>query len=300
MPRDLGVELWIQRLKAVENERALRLKRAWNAYYGRFRKPLKVEEGEYDDNLRVNYARLIVDVSAGFLFGSEMPRFELEEGKVTEPEAWLEECWRYNHQASFLAAVAVNGAVCGHTFVKIVPGEEGEHPRLVNVSPEYVSVFTDPDDLADVWLYLIEYTDRDKEGQEITIRQLIERDDSGAWQIRDEISQGTGSTFQVTHQEVWPYEWPPIVDCQNLPHPNEYYGLADLESSVVELNEGINFVVSNISRMIRQYGHPVLWAKNMEAANVQITSDDIYCLPHPDAELHALEAHGHEDESRSG
>ena len=53
---------------AEELERQLRFKRAWEAYYGRTPKPLKVRQGGLDDNVQVNYARLIVNKGVSFLF----------------------------------------------------------------------------------------------------------------------------------------------------------------------------------------------------------------------------------------
>ncbi|MGC9361058.1 MAG: phage portal protein, partial [Anaerolineae bacterium] len=282
--------LWSQRLDEIDAERATRLKRAWLAYYGRFTKPLAQTSGEYDDNLRINYCRLVADMSAEFLFGKE-PRWELEEGTVTEAEEWLDECWRRNNKMEFLAAIGLNGAVCGHVFIKIVPRDDGGYPALVNLSPENVRVFTDPDDIGSVWLYRIEYTDRDKDGKQLTFRQTIERDDNGRWQILDEKARG-GGAFKRMHRETWPYDWPPIIDCQNLPHPNTYYGMADLEPSVIELNDGINFVMSNVLRMVRLHAHPVLWAQNVHEDDLRVTSSDVICLGGPDASLNALQAPG--------
>ncbi len=44
---------------ALANEfaRLNRIRRAWEAYHGHFRKPLKVKLGQPDDNVVVNFAR---------------------------------------------------------------------------------------------------------------------------------------------------------------------------------------------------------------------------------------------------
>ena len=76
-----------------ELERQLRFKRAWQAYHGDAPKPLKVRQGDPDDNVQVNLARVIVDKAVAFLFGKDVS-FELDEQQRTPPDRAADACWR--------------------------------------------------------------------------------------------------------------------------------------------------------------------------------------------------------------
>lgn len=281
----LAEQLWAQRIEAEEHARLMQYTQAWRAYFGQFKRPLKIRPGQSDDNVVVNFCRMLVDKSVMFLFGDE-PQFELDEQEQTPAEDWLTECWRLNHKMQFLKKIALNGAVCGHVFVKIVP--ERPFPRLVNVSPEYVTVVTEPDDVDTVVRYRVQYPALGSNGEQLTIRQIIERDDAGRWHVLDQRAEGN-NPFRTVSDQVWPWPWPPVVDCQNLPSPNEFYGLSDIESDVIALNDSINFLLSNIARILRFHAHPKTWARGCAAADLKIAVDETIVFQSPDAELHNLE-----------
>lgn len=286
---DYADQMWIAEQTVEERARLARYGAAWAAYFGDMPKPLKVKPGQADDNVTVNYARLIVDVGASDLFGVE-PKFDLDPDS-TEPspaQLWLDECWRRNRKQILLQKAAINGGVCGHVFLKIVL-RAGDVPRLILLSPEYVSVVTDPDDIDQVWRYVIQYTARDAQtGKPLTVRQIIERDDAGRWSIVDKVSRNRGP-WETRQSITWPYSWPPIVDCQNLPSPNEYYGIADIEEDVLALNGAYNFALSNTQRIIRFHAHPKTWGRGFTAKELQIGVDDTIVFGNPAAELHNLE-----------
>lgn len=279
-------------LAAEERERALRFKRAWNAYYGAFPKPLKALKGRdgttvaVDDNVIINYARVIVDKGVSFLFGQDVG-FELDETEHTPAEEWLDSCWVANRKATLLQKLALNGGVCGHCFVKIVPSTP--YPRLVILDPATVTPVWEPDDIEKVLRYRIQYPAVDpKTGKPIVIRQLIELD-GAVWQITDQVSRADSTRWVTTAEATWPYPWPPIADCQNLPAPNEYWGISDLEDDVLQLNGAINFVLSNLARILRFHAHPKTWGKGFTAQQLSIAVDETIVLPSPDAELRNLE-----------
>lgn len=286
---DYADQMWIAEQTVEERARLARYQTAWAAYFGDMPKPLKVKPGQADDNVTVNYARLIVDVGASDLFGEE-PKFDLDpnSNEPTPAQIWLDEVWRRNRKQILLQKLAINGGVCGHTFLKIVP-RVGDVPRLINLSPEYVSVVTDPDDIDQVWKYIIEYTARDPQtGKPLTVRQLIERDEGGRWSVVDQVSRNRGN-WETRQSIRWSYSWPPIIDCQNLPSPNEYYGIADIEEDVLALNAAYNFTKSNTQRIIRFHAHPKTWGRGFTAKELNIGIDDTVILQNPTAELHNLE-----------
>lgn len=123
------IEQQVSEIAALEEiARARRFKTAWEAYYGQHPKPLKVKSGQPDDNVIVNFARVVVDKGVSFLFGQDVG-FELDETDTTPAEEWLAGCWKANRKSTLLQKLALNGAVCGHAFVKIVPGNP--YPRIV-------------------------------------------------------------------------------------------------------------------------------------------------------------------------
>ncbi len=281
----LSNRLWNDRLNAEDIARLAAYQAAWEAYSGRLPDPLKVRAGQVNDNVRVNFCRVLADKAVSMLFGME-PFFQLDETRETPEETWLAECWHANRKMTLLQKIALNGALFGHVFVKIMGA--APYPRLINVAPEYVTVEYDPDDIEQVTCYLIEYPAMGEDGAQLTIRQTIERRDTGQWTVRDEVARGARG-FETVREELWPYPWPPMIDCQNLPSPNEFYGLADVSEDLIELNKSINFVLSNTSRILRFHAHPKTWGKGFGADQLKVAVDETIILNSPDAELHNLE-----------
>jgi len=178
-----------------------------------------------------------------------------------------------------LQKLAVNGGVCGHAFLKIVPPKmAGGYPRLVNLSPEYVTVVSDPDDIDLVLRYIIESPARGPDGEPIAIKQTIERIEGDRWTVTDEVSRN-GRQWETRQAIIWPWAWAPVVDCQNLPSPNEYYGLADVEEDVLALNYAINFTLSNVQRIIRFHAHPKTYGTGFTGQQLKIGIDETIILP---------------------
>lgn len=277
-------------LAAVELDEMIRLRRyrtAWEAYNGQMPKPLKVVRGAIDDNVLVNYARSVVDKGVAFLFGQDI-QFELDETQQTPPEQWLAACWEANGGIVTFQKLALNGGVCGHAFVKLVPASQTPYPRAIILDPANVTVRWDPDDIETVIWYRIQYAALDPASEEpITVRQLIERN-GGAWHITDQEARGAGAWVTVRETD-WPWSWAPVLDCQNLPVPNEYWGLSDLPEDVLQLNTSINFVLSNTARIIRFHAHPKTWAKGVTAEQLKVAPDQTIVLPGDSGELHNLE-----------
>lgn len=281
---------------SVASDNAARLEhyaRAWEAYFGRLPKPLLTAKDGKDDNVVVNYARLIVDTNVTHLFGQE-PVFEMD-GKSADssPETTaLDACWAANSKMLLLQKVAQNGSTCGHVFLRILPPRQGEmYPRLVNISPEYVRVIVDPQDIDQVEAYLIEYDAVDSLGRSVSVRQEITR--RGAyWQTAEKSRYPDNRQLDFESVTVWPYSWPPIVDCQNLPLANSYYGLSDIEDDVIDLNSAANFVASNIRRIIRFHAHPKMWATGVTANELKASPETVMVFVNPDAKIGSLEMQG--------
>jgi hypothetical protein len=287
MSTDINALLFEQRMEEEERARLDKYKRGWLYYKGAHKRQLKVKQGQPDDNVILNLHRLIVDKSAAFLFGKE-PTFELQEGETTPAEEALDLLWQRNRKMTLLNEIALSGGITGDVFVKMVP-EEGGPPRLINIPAEYCRAFWSTDDIEDVWLFLIQWVAMDRNGKGVVHRQRIMQDDGGRWQIINEIARG-GERWgpDPDNPDIsWPFDWPPIIHCQNLLCPGAYYGDADIED--VSEQDAINYIASKIQRIIRYHQHPKTIGKNFKPGDVKILEDDVLVLPGSDSDLWNLE-----------
>lgn len=274
-------------VRMTEQDRLEKFRRNWEVYYGKGKKPLTVAAGAADDNLRMNFARMFVDKGVAFLFGKEVG-FELEEGVQTPQEDYLEAVWQANRKMSLLQKLATSGAVCGTAFVKI-HWKPGMEPRLIICDPETVSVTLAEDDIDQVVAYTIRYPSIDPVTKKpVTIRQVIEQDGAG-WMITDQRENVNGGSIQTLGEQRWPYTFAPIVHCQNMIAPHEFWGMSDIEDDLLEVIDKENFTVSNILKILRYHAHPKTWARGVGKADVRVNPDELILLPGETATLQNLE-----------
>lgn len=302
--------------------------------------PLKVPSTGVDDNVLLALGRLIVDKGVAFLFGPDvLSKIEDEEttpgpggkrvrrappkktgagaGAGAKPEGnpaaqlWLDLCWKRNKRMLTLQKLAMNGAICGHAFAKIVPAKP--YPRVVVLDPRLVDVDVDPDDCDLVERFTVTTPSSDGDGLDEAARperrQIIqtsgEEDDWGnptSWTVLDQVrDQATWHTTQVA---TWDHPWPPIVHCQNLPRPNDFWGESDLSPDVIRLLDAINGATSRNHKIVRLWAGPKAWARGMGNTDaIDLSSDSVTLLPSETAELRTLEikgdlsgARGHRDD----
>lgn len=263
-------------------ERAAAMAQAWAYYRGEMKRPLKVRQGQPDDNVLFNLCGKMIDQAASLLFG-ELPEFQLDEKAEKNPaEEALAELWTANRQATFLNNLATAGALSGHCYVKLLPTDDPlRRVRFVALKPEQVSVFWAPDDLERVTCYMVYWTSGGLEYREDHINL------GSAWDIVNMVRKA-GGEWAETNRVRWPYGWSQIVDWQNLPDPRSYYGNWDLDNP--QLNDALNFVASNTQRIIRYHAHPRTVGTGFRAGDVQDTSvDAFFTIPNADAKVQNLE-----------
>ena len=268
-----------QRMVAEQGARLKAYKRAREYYQGNQKQPLEVKVGQANDNVIVNMNRLIIDKGAAFLFGKDVV-FELQEGDTTPEEEYLDALWKRNQKMTFLLKAGTSGGIYGHVFVKIMPEVyQGIYPRLVNIEPEYVTVIWDGADIETVYEYRIQWTAINRKGQGVTRRQRIMLDDSGVtWSIINEVNAGNKWEADSENEDVtWPYAWPPMIDCQNMPAAGQYYGWADMEEQSEQ--DAINYVASKIQRILRFHAHPKTVASGMKNQDLSANEDEVLFLP---------------------
>jgi hypothetical protein len=255
---------------------------AWRYYRREHRKPLKVRPGQIDDNVLVNMCREVVDQSVSMLFGTA-PTIELSLAETTDTELALRTVFERNGEAIFLQNLGTQGALAGHVFVKLSPDAD-LGVRFVRLNPRYVTVFWSPDDYQRVTCYRIQYGDKEAQARQDIVPL------GATWLTRDLRKERDGNWMLLAETE-WPWPWPPIVDWQNLPESEGYYGEPDLINA--PLNDTLNFVASNTNRIIKFHGHPKTVGTGVRADDIKETAvDGFWAIPNPDAKVSNLEMKG--------
>lgn len=251
-------------------------------YYDGIQKhQLTVKGGKFNDNLTINLVGLIVDKSVSALVGDPSEghgltwTFESEQGDTKPPQIeWLDEQWEANKRDIFIHKNAQSGAESGMPAIKFVPDGAG-NVRLINMNPLILHVETDPSDVDTITKYLIQYT-VPVNGKDVTYRQTTvpgatqqaNEDESvtelpASWIITNERREG-GGKWETVSTRTWEYPFPDILLWQNLPATDTPYGVSDIER-VMHIQDRYNFLVSNISKIVRLFAHPQRFAKNLSA-----------------------------------
>jgi hypothetical protein len=285
--------LAVDRFIREQHERLLRIKRSWEAYEGKLPDTHVVRPEGFDDNTKINISKVIVDTSVSCLFGQDL-KFAVNDIDIrTEEDNYLAKFWNFNKKQSFLKKLGVSGAISGHVFVKMVLDEGSPYPRLIILDPSTVMALWDPTDIDRVVEFRIEWAGIDPViGRPVAFRQTITRTEDGQneenWQIIDEKAVSEGK-FEEIGRDNWPFPWPPIFHCQNLAIPNEFYGMPDISEDIIHLNRAINFIATNINRIIRFHAHPKTWGKGFRQEQLQIGVDDVIIINNVDGTLQNLE-----------
>lgn len=301
-------------LTADDKARRLVIQAAWNAYDDLFTKPLIIGKDEPDDNVISNRCMSIVDTGVTFLFANKL-EIQVKQDKssalpnLKSPvQAKLEAAWGdEGRRMTFLTKLGMNGAVAGHVFVKIIPPDQtGDGlPRLVNLDPLCMTMQTKPDDCDVILSYSHEYQGTDPlSGAAILMREVTTRVDpdhksdtgygddlDSHWEIQQwtkQIQEGA-QWVKVGEPIIWPFDWSPIHDAQNLPYPNKAWGKSDLTPGIIQQNNTLNFVQSNTNRIIHKHAHPWPWASGTTDKTISISPGKVICLPNPDARMGLLE-----------
>src|SRR5581483_2196387 len=144
-----------KRQEAIHNAR--------KAYDGEFDPPLRKMPDQADDNVIANRCQIVVDRGVDFLFGDEI-EINAEEGAPPEAQALIDTVWgRKEARIPLLQKLAMNGAMAGQAFLRIVPEPDNTF-RLVVVDPATVFVKTAPQDCETVELFCIQYCTDEKLG----------------------------------------------------------------------------------------------------------------------------------------
>lgn len=278
-----------QRVEADEGRRQKAMQRAWLYYDGYMPSQVRVKPGDYDDNVRLEYPRLIVDVGLSFLFGSKLTF--TPENAADAPV--IDDTWGdADARMTLLTRLGLNGAVTGHAYIKLVPDSLGG-VRLVVLDSGNVDVNWEPEDFTKVQSYTVDWIAFDALiNKEVCYQQNIQAqyDETGAivnWLVTDSRSIGD-SHYVVVNEEVWDYPFPPIVDCQNLPTANEYYGAPELSDTSLDVCDRINMAATNIQKILRYHAHPKVFIYGYSGGEIDLSVDTAVNFPSTDTSVGIL------------
>ena len=287
-----AIQEWPKTPEAVERafdserqERQRYISTAWKYYRGEHKKPLKVRPGDPDDNVILNLCRRLVASGVAMLVGQDI-KFDLVEGGTDAAEQALDAFWLANRKQMFMIDVATTGAVTGQPAVQMaLPPAPGAPPRVVVLQPELLSVAWAPNDIGRVVGYSLRWKAAGVDWRQDIIAPGMR--DNASWLVETWRRPVMGR-WVLDASMPWPYSWAPVLTWKNLPNPGLFYGLSDLENA--ELNDSVNFIASNIKRIIRLHAHPRTIGTGMRASEVQKTAvDAFWTIPNPDAKIFNLE-----------
>jgi len=282
---------------AAEAARGRVIDAAWAAYNSDFAPPLPPANDGVDDTVTTNVVKRVVDTTTEYLFGlglglnlpvgTEAPETE------TPDEVFLDAMLEANQFGVFLGDARTNGGVGGTAYAKLLPPDPARtghpYPRVQVLNPSIMSLRTDPRDVDYVLSYVCQFRATDPDtGKPIIVRQTTKRLGTG-WVIVDEHATLDGPNRWILDKTtVWAKPYPPIVHCKNARRPNDCYGDPDLTDNLIDLNEALNFNLTNRNRVDHYQGHPILYSVGLGRGGLDIRPDRFNHLPGENAKLDQL------------
>lgn len=295
-----------------DKARQRRIAAAWKAYNGEFDPPLEKMDDQPDDNVLENQCAGIVDGGVNFLFGLELD-ISVEEDAPEEAQVFLDGVWgRKERRIPLLQDLGLNGGLAGTGFLRIVPSKRGKIYRLVIVDPAIVSVRTAPQDCETVEVYHLEYCEKQEvNGKDQNVYYceeiaLIDPDQDEADQGDDEMAD-VDASWMIQHWTrvgdrgewvpagepiLWAYPFAPIFPCKNLPRPNSFWGKPDITPDIVGLNNALNLNESDINRLGKINGSPIITAVGVGDSDIDHKPGRIITLPGLDSKILAVQIAG--------
>lgn len=283
------------------------IKRGWAYYDGNHDLPLRIQKDGYNDNVIVNHVEALADRLTAFLIGDGV-RFDAGgDDTRTDTDDAIELLWQKSRGAILQESIALSGAIEGHCAIRLVP-RQGLPTQITRIKQPHFAAFWDAMDQERILWYRLQYVSG-KVGKRIDyVRGQFIDDETdhrapGWTEVEYNLKDGqqvgplynTGWGLQDLRWErtvnptPWPYDWPPVVDWQNLPNPNGYYGKSDI-TSAIKLNDALNFILSNMQRIIKHHASPKTVGTGWAAADLVETSvGGLLTVPQSDAKIFNLE-----------
>lgn len=241
--------------------RSKRFDRNWKYYRAEMDKPLRKERDKVDDNVLLPMIGPLVDRIVSFLLGDGITFDAGADDEETGADANLEALWLANQQQILLHKTGLSGSLTGHNFMRVEPNpKKGEPPIITRINPAHAVIFWPIDDIEKTLWYRLQYQ-LGKFGKRIDYVKGQRVDDTHwnhdapGWMELTFTVDPDGGRWQLQSERPWPHAWSPIHDWQNLPLPDERYGADDVTAAVA-LNDELNLLASQASRIIKHHASP--------------------------------------------
>jgi hypothetical protein len=283
------------------------IKRGWSYYEGDHDLPLKIQKDGYNDNVIVNHVEALADRLTAFLIGDGVTFDAGGDDTQTATDDDIALMWQKSRGAILQESIALSGAIEGHCAVRLIP-RQGQPTHITRIKQAHFAAFWDAMDMERVLWYRLQYVSG-KVGKRIDYvrgavidNEVVDHDAPGwteiVYELKDRAPGGPNfgpnlaadsRWIQTITAPPWPYDWPPIVDWQNLPSPNAYYGKSDI-TSATKLNDALNFILSNMQRIIKHHASPKTVGTGWTADQLVETSvGGLLTVPNADAKIFNLE-----------
>lgn len=251
---------------------------SWKAYAGDFPLPLRASktDPDADDNILLPIVGEIIDASTTHLLGDGVDLDIQGDGQEAAQE-WLDAFLKRSKIKTTVQKLALNAAVCGHGFVKLLV-KDGVPDRFQVVNSAMMNVESDPRDTELALSYTISWETTDPKNKTVKHQEITKRDLNGFWNISEYESQGNGRMALVSSTD-WPFEFAPIFDCQNLTNPTAYWGKSDCPRAAINQNESINTTLSMLARLLRNHSHPKSILTGLNSRKTDWISNEVLSLP---------------------
>lgn len=279
-------------------------------YTGDHPSQLKVKPGQDNDNVTVNFIGLAVDRGVSMLVGDNVEFIYPEEAQ--SQQEYIDKVWNANKRELLLQETALDGALFGTPYIKIVPDGmtnpyTGEtFPRLVLLDPKLMTVETSPFDKSEVEKYIMQFKVVIN-GKERVFKEVTRHADVEDYEVNDEEERDTWivetfefiNTWVIIDKQEWAYDFPPIIHWKNLVSVHSVYGMSDIEQ-IINVQDKYNFVQSNNLKINRYHAHPKTWGAGVSKTEKSSWgADEMILISSPDGKINNLEMSSDLTASRS-
>lgn len=280
---------WNEVASSERRERIRQIDHYFDYYKGNHHRWLKKAAGQLkDENITINLCGRAVDKLDEFIDVPE--RFELpgENNNDNPQRTALEGAWDSLKDVAQEASLA--GLISGHFFVKLYTDLDNR-PQFTALDSRHVTVFWDVTNIRYPLFYRMEWKIGETAYRQDIVPDYMLLDEvtlarPQSWTIID-YRETRSSTWIETARQEWPYAFAPIIEWPLKKLPNSYYGASMLYRST-ELNDSINFVVSNTARILKHHAHPKTFVFGVKLAGEDAVGGMWDDLP-SDARVETLE-----------
>lgn len=271
----------------------------WQYYHGNHPKPLKKQADNYDDNVIINHIGAMADRIVAFMVGDGVEFDANKDNEQGATDEAIKAIWQANDGTMFANALALSGAIEGHLAVRKQP-QDNQPPKLTRIKQSQFSAFWDAFDMERVLWYRLQHKNGGTGRRIDYVRGVLNNEEIDharpgwvevVYTLKSPSNTPFGSDDQWKREGVtpWPYEFSPITDWQNIPNVNGYYGVPDV-AGAIDLNRALNFILSNIQRIIKHYAAPKTIGTGTRAGDVVPAGvGGFYTVPQADAKIYNLE-----------